>query len=267
MKLGKSILVVIGAVLLSTLSIFAADTFQGIDSPLSNLAGVSGAGGCAQNTIALKTENGTVCVDVYEASPSDACPHKTLTSAMQTEKNANTKDCYAVSLASVSPWTYVSLPQAQRLCAAAGKRLPTSDEWYHIALGTTPESCTVNADGVGTTGNTACVSSVGAFDTIGNVWEWVDENVVGNLIDGRPLPAEGYVTSVDAKGVAISSGESADELYGSDYFWSKEEGVFGMIRGGFYGSGQDAGLYTVNASVPTSFVTQGVGFRCIKDLN
>jgi hypothetical protein len=39
-----------------------------------------------------------------------------------------------------------------------------------------------------------------------------------------------------------------------------------MIRGGFYSSGEDAGLYTINASIPTSFATQGIGFRCVQDL-
>lgn len=264
-KWVKGGLTVFGAVILSTLSIFAADTFQGIDSGFSNLAGIKNSEGCQNGSVPLKGESGMICVDIYEASPSEACPHKQLSNAVQSEQNASTKDCYAVSVQSANPWTYVSLPQAQRLCSAAGKRLPTSDEWYKIALGTSPDSCVINSGTVSLTGNEKCVSQIGALDVVGNVWEWVDENVVGNTIDGRTLPSEGYVTSVDAKGVSITSGESADELYGSDYFWSKEEGVFGMIRGGFYGSNKDAGLYTVNASVLTSFASQGVGFRCVED--
>ena len=265
-KWVKGTLTVFGAVILSTLSIFAADSLQGIDSGLSNFAGVNNSQGCAEGTVSLKTDSGTICVDMYEASPSKLCPHKELSNAIQSEQNANTKDCYADSVKDTAPWTYVSLSQAQRLCASAGKRLPTSEEWYRLALGTNPDTCTIHENGVARTGNASCVSSVGAYDTIGNVWEWVDENVVGNSIDGRLLPTEGYVTSVDANGVAITSADAADELYGSDYFWSKTEGVFGMIRGGFYGSNQDAGLYTVNASVLTSFATQGVGFRCLKDM-
>jgi formylglycine-generating enzyme required for sulfatase activity len=248
------------------LSIFAADSLQGIDSGISNFANVNNAGGCSSGSVPLKTDSGTLCVDIYEASPSKLCPHKELSNAIQSEQNANTKDCSAESVKDAAPWTYVSLPQAQRLCASAGKRLPTSEEWYRLTLGTNPDSCTIHESGVTQTGNDACVSSIGVQDAIGNVWEWVDENVVGDMVDGRALPQEGYVTSVDANGVAITSSNVADELYGSDYFWSKQEGVFGMIRGGFYGSNQDAGLYTVNASVLTSFATQGVGFRCIKDL-
>ncbi|MFZ2253566.1 MAG: SUMF1/EgtB/PvdO family nonheme iron enzyme [Minisyncoccia bacterium] len=265
-KWFKGTLTVVGAVIFSTLGIFAADSLQGIDSGMTNFAGVHNAQGCAEDTVPLKTDSGTICVDMYEASPSKLCPYKEPNNAIQSEQNANTKDCYADSVKDVSPWTYVSLSQAQRLCASAGKRLPTSEEWYRLALGTNSDTCTIQENGVVHTGKDSCVSSVGAYDAIGNVWEWVDENVIGNMIEGRALPTEGYVTSVDANGVAITSSDAADELYGSDYFWSKQEGVFGMIRGGFYGSNKDAGLYTVNASVLTSFVTQGVGFRCIKDL-
>jgi formylglycine-generating enzyme required for sulfatase activity len=262
----KGILTVVGAVLFSTLGIFAADSMQGIKGGIQNFAGVKGAGVCNEGSVPLKIDTGIICVDMYEASPSEKCPHRQLTNAIQSEQNANTADCYAATVKSTLPWSYISLSQAQRMCAGAGKRLPTSEEWYHIALATNPDACTINASAVANTGNEACVSSIGAYDTVGNVWEWVDENVVGSTVNGRQLPKEGYVTSVDAGGVAITSGENADDMYGKDYFWSKDEGVFGMIRGGFYGSNQDAGLYTVNASVPTTFATQGVGFRCVKDV-
>ncbi len=263
-KLLKGFATIFGAVLLSTLGIFASDTLQGINS--GNSASVRSADGCSQNTVPFKIDGNVVCVDVYEASPSDGCPHKELTNILQSEQNANTQNCFAVSVENVRPWNYVSQPQAQRMCAAGGKRLPSNEEWYHIALGTNAEDCIINSQTVEPSGITECKSSIGAYDVVGNVWEWVDETVVNKTFDGRELPSEGYVTSVDAKGVAITSGENSDDLYGKDYFWSKDEGVFGMIRGGFYGSNQDAGLYTINASVPTSFATQGVGFRCVEDI-
>ncbi len=262
----KGVATVFGAVLLSTLGIYAADSLQGIDGGIANLAGVKNAGVCKEGAVPLKIDTSIVCVDIYEASPSSACPHAEMTNIIQSEQNANTKDCYAASVEDHLPWTFVSLPQAQRLCAGAGKRLPTSKEWYQIALGTNPDTCTIQGSAVVRTGNPECISGSGAYDVIGNVWEWVDANVVGNSFEGRQLPEEGYVTSVDAGGIAITSSESTDELYGSDYFWSKQDGVFGMIRGGFYGSNKDAGLYTVNAGVPTTFATQGVGFRCVEDV-
>ena len=263
---AKGVATVVGAIVLSTLGIFAADSLQGIDGSIKNFAGAGKAGVCNEGMTPMKVDSGVLCVDMYEASPSDVCPHKELTNVVQSEQNTNTPDCYAASVKEAIPWNYISLPQAQRMCANTGKRLPTSEEWYHIALGTNADACTVQGSTLRSTGNEACISSIGAYDVVGNVWEWVDESVIGNTLDGRTLPKEGYVTSVDADGIAITSGEVADDLYGKDYFWSKEEGVFGMIRGGFYGSNQDAGLYTTNASVPTTFATQGVGFRCVQDI-
>ena len=263
---AKGVLTVVGAILFSTLGIYASDSIRGIDGG-GNLAGVRGAGGiCNEGSVPLKTEGGVLCVDMYEASPSQKCPNVLLTNGIQSEQNSNIQECYATSVKDAQPWNYVSLPQAQRMCAQAGKRLPTSAEWYRIALGTDASRCIIKSSAVERTGTEACVSGVGAYDTVGNVWEWVDENVVGNTFQERTLPPEGHVTSVDVNGVAITSGALPDSLYGDDYFWSQEEGVFGMIRGGFYGSDGDAGLYTVNASVPTSFATQGVGFRCVKDV-
>lgn len=264
-KWVKGILTVCGAVLLSTLGIFAADSLQGINGGIGQIAGVGKAGICNEGAVPLTVDGHVLCVDVYEASPSEKCPYHTLTNVMNSEENSKNKECYAASVSGATPWNYVTLPQAQRICAQTGKRLPTSVEWYHIVLGTTPESCTIQGSAVAQTGNTSCVSTAGAYDAVGNVWEWVEEEVVGNTYGGRQLPAEGYVTSVDAQGVAVTTGEAADDLYGKDYIWTKSEGVFGMIRGGFYGSNQDAGLYTINASVPTGFATQGVGFRCVKD--
>lgn len=261
----KGILTVCGAVLLSTLGIFAADSLQGIEGSIGQIAGVKKAEICMKGSVPITVHGRVLCVDMYEASPSEKCPHKTLANVVQTEENTSMSECYGASVPDTIPWNYVTLTQAQHICAGAGKRLPTSEEWYSSALGTNPDTCTIHNNVMEHTGNKTCVSTAGVYDTVGNVWEWVDEEVVGNTFNGRPLPEEGYVTSVDAQGIAVTSGSAPDDMYGKDYLWSKTEGVFGMIRGGFYGSNQDAGLYTANVSVPTNFATQGVGFRCVKD--
>jgi formylglycine-generating enzyme required for sulfatase activity len=217
--------------------------------------------------VLAKNADSVLCVDEYEASPLGACPFPRPKNALESEKNVGTKGCYAASHEGEDPWTYITLAQAQRVCAEAGKRLPTSDEWYTLALGTDETSCHTEGDAPQKTGETSCVSTSGTHDMIGNVWEWVNETVTGTEYRGRKLPHEGYVSGADASGVAITTDpETGSELYGTDYFWSKSDGVFGMLRGGFYGSGSDAGLYTINASVPTNFATQGVGFRCVMSL-
>ncbi len=263
----KGSFVVVGAVLLSTLGIYASDALQGIEGGIGQLAGARKAGVCMEGAMPITVSGRVLCVDVYEASPSEKCPHTSLMNVIESEENAKSPECYAMSVSGKVPWNYISLPQAQRVCANMGKRLPTSEEWYQIALGTNPDACVTNESTVALTGSAeSCISDAGAHDVVGNLWEWVHEEVVGNTYSGRQLPEEGYVTSVDAQGIAVTSGESPDDLYGKDYMWSKTEGVFGMVRGGFYGSKDDAGLYAVNASVQASFATQGVGFRCVKDV-
>ncbi len=262
----KGIATVFGAILLSTLGIFASDSLRGVDLQLGSLSGSQKNGICNEGSAPLRVDGATICVDLYEASPSRDCPHQELSNMLHSEQNVSTENCYATSVSGAVPWNFVSLPLAQRACSSAGKRLPTSKEWYQIALGTNPDTCTIEGSDPKGTGNTSCIATSGAYDAIGNVWEWVNESVVGNSFDSRKLPQEGYVDSVDAQGIAITVADSPDDLYGKDYFWSKEEGVFGMIRGGFYGSRQDAGLYTINAAVSTSFASKGVGFRCVEDV-
>lgn len=266
-KLFKGTLVGLGALVLSTLGIFASDVMQGIDSGIGNLASLSGSEMCPKGMEAFKGPNGLLCVDVYEATAGDTCPNQNPKSVLESEKNAGTQSCYAASVPNKDPWTFISLTQAQRMCAASNKRLPTSDEWYALALGTREETCMVKGDAPRKTGSAECVSSAGVHDMVGNVWEWVNETVEGTQYRGRQLPGEGYVHEADASGIAIHTDpDTESELYGKDYFWSKAEGTFGMIRGGFYGGGEDAGLYATNASMPTNFATQGVGFRCVSDV-
>jgi len=261
----KGLLIGLGAVMLSTLGIFASDTLRGIDLQISNVAGLGNASICMDGAVPLRVDGSVVCIDQYEASPGEDCPNQKLTSSIHSERNIGTEECFAVSITGKQPWNYISLSQAQRVCARSGKRLPTSAEWYAYALGTDTKSCVIDEKEYKDTGTSGCVSSTGVYDVIGNLWEWVDESVVGGTFNNQKLPEDGYVSSVDANGIAITSTGSPDELYEEDYFWAKSEGVYGMIRGGFYGSGSDAGLYTTNASVQTSLATLGIGFRCVED--
>jgi hypothetical protein len=94
-----------------------------------------------------------------------------------------TTPLYAASLPGVLPSTYMSAYQAWAACGFSGKRLPTSSEWIAAATGTSrgtddPDDCntgggTIAAGAAVKTGSRSrCVSSVGAFDMVGNVSEW-----------------------------------------------------------------------------------------------
>jgi formylglycine-generating enzyme required for sulfatase activity len=256
-------IIAFSATILSTLGIRASDALRGIDHEAS----VGGSGVCQDGTVLVHMGGTALCADVYEVSIGGECPHDSPKNVYETEKNIEHSECYGASQMNADPWTYVTLTQAQKICAVRGARLPTSDEWYALSLGTPPEQCVLEGSRSTKTGSSGCVSSSGVEDAVGNVWEWVNETVTGQEYRGRALPESGYVTSVDSTGVPITSdSERADVLYGSDYVWTKSDGVFGMIRGGFYGSGEDGGVYTVNASVPTNFATEGLGFRCVEDV-
>jgi formylglycine-generating enzyme required for sulfatase activity len=151
-------------------------------------------------------------------------------------------------------------------CSRAGKRLPKSDEWYTFAVGTPDDEtkCNINTSTVAKTGSQKqCMAATGVFDAIGNAWEWTQDDVINGQYQGRTLPDAGYVTQVDAHGVATLTSVSPSELFYKDYFWSAKEGAFGILRGGFYGSKDDAGVYAVQAQTVPTLSGTAIGFRCV----
>jgi formylglycine-generating enzyme required for sulfatase activity len=154
-----------------------------------------------------------------------------------------------------------------QMCARDGKRLPTNAEWYNLSLGMSgvEEVCNIRSKDVSHTGSfSECVSPDGVYDLVGNVWEWVSDDVIEGAYNARQLPESGYVAQVDAHGMATVVSDESQELFGKDYFWSRADGAYGIIRGGYYGSDTDAGVYVVHADTPPTSASAGVGFRCVK---
>jgi formylglycine-generating enzyme required for sulfatase activity len=138
------------------------------------------AGTCPDDMVAA----GSICVDKYEASVwnaatggSQIAASTCLADGSDCGKNA-ANPIYARSVEGVTPASQISWYQAAQACANAGKRLPTTAEWQMAASGTPSGNADCNTAGgaVGTTGAlTTCVSSAGAFDMVGNLWEWAAE--------------------------------------------------------------------------------------------
>ncbi len=266
-KIGRWILVTAGIVVLTTFSIDATDTLRGSQSALSIFARNVSEEVCPTGMVPVDLASGTLCVDVYENSVGDNCVHGTPQSDLDTKANIDTYDCRSASVAGAVPWTYVAYHQAKSLCAKRGTRLPTPLEWYEAALGT-PDVGTCNLEGALAAGGTydACVSSRGMYDMVGNVWEWVDGEVVTGVYNERAVPNEGYVQAVDAAGVALATAPTSSALYSDDYMWTELSGTYGLMRGGFYGSESDGGIYSVQARVAHAFSSSATGFRCVKDI-
>lgn len=267
MKWGRISLVIFGAIVITALGIDAADTLQGNSGTLLSQVISKDGGKCPQGMVAVDTIATLTCVDMYEASAGEECPVQTPEQIIGTQQNIETPECTPTTEAGHVPWRYVSRDQAMQMCARSGKRLPTSEEWYLLSLGMADveRACNVSSRNLSKTGEYAsCASPSGAYDVVGNVWEWVSDDVINGMYNARPLPESGYVAQVDAEGVAVLVAEEGDPLFGNDYFWSRADGAYGMIRGGYYDSGTDAGMYTVHADTPPTAASAGVGFRCVK---
>lgn len=263
----RSLVIGLAAIVLSTLALQASDSLRGIDTRLTGLVSDSD-GPCGTGAVQVLLGSHALCVDVYEASPSDECPVSVPNNQSETQTNMNNVDCVTASVSGVRPWTNIALTQAQQACARTGKRLPNNEEWYKFASGMVDQStCMVDrGSSPAPTGSSECVTPAGIYDVVGNVWEWVDEEIVNGQYGGRTLPESGYVSLVDSDGVVVETAASAHAEFDNDYAWTKPQGVYGVIRGGFYGSGEDAGIFAQNLAVPLDFRTAGVGFRCVRDI-
>lgn len=256
----------VGAVLITALGLDAADTWRGSSGTLlGQLVGSQAEATCPAGMDEVAVGQTFTCIDRYEVSASEECPVTNPAGPRDTEANIAVSTCTPESRVAALPWRFVSREAAARLCARVGKRLPTAAEWYMAALDTPDEPC-MAAGSLRMTGEAPnCVSSVGAHDMVGNVWEWVADDVFDGLWEGRVLPSEGYINQVDRAGIATVTGTTTpDRSLDEAYFWSGAPGAFGMIRGGFYGSRADAGVVAVHAATPPSFTGEAVGWRCVR---
>jgi formylglycine-generating enzyme required for sulfatase activity len=131
---------------------------------------------------------GAVCIDRYEASvwssPTGGTQYGVSSDDYPCNDNGqNCTNIYARSVPGVSPSRFITYFQAQQALANSGKRLPTSAEWQQAVAGTPDpgpspgaEDCNTNfPGGVGapTGSRDNCVSTWGANDMVGNLFEWV----------------------------------------------------------------------------------------------
>ncbi len=259
------------------------NAFDNRDTPQNSMLGaafsaVAGqASRCPSGMAFVGTTGGGFCIDAYEASANDSCPSLDPASKAQTSDNLAISACKPTSVAKKSPWRNISRDQAEYACARAGKRLPSASEWYKAALGTpdsetlTSDSCNVGLRGSGAVDKTGvrkdCVSPSGAYDMIGNAWEWMQETVTDGEFKGKKLPEEGYITGIDGDGTPVATNhDTPDESFFNDYFWLDPTDTRGILRGGYWNSQADAGQYAINITVPSSFAGEAAGFRCVKDL-
>ena len=276
--LTKTAAVVVSSTLLTTLAVNAVDTGGDVARSLTAMLGGTEleTGPCPKNMVLIDQALVPYCIDMYEASAGELCRYGDPQSVDESDLNLADPTCIPTSVPQAVPWRYINQEQAERACVRAGKRLPSPGEWYKAAIGTpddmallSEEQCNIarnrSTDVAPTGSGMRCVSDVGVYDMVGNVWEWVEGQSVSGMWNDVALPPSGYALNVDTEGVPVETGQRQDERLHGDRFWLDKNTVTGLMRGGYYNSKADAGVYTVYAASPPTFVGDAVGFRCVSD--
>jgi hypothetical protein len=262
------LIAVIVVVVLSTAGIKASDSLFGAKGQIKSL--------CPDGMVFVSGSTGGFCLDKYEDSAGSDCPSADPGSQDDTRTDLENQACSPVSAAGMIPWRFISQNQAALACAKVGKRLPTSEEWLAGALATPDKNslwglddCQVNnnwPEQPGLTGSGKnCVSYAGAYDMIGNVWEWVKGEVNNGFYGNIKMPDEGYVQAVSPDGLPAKTDlDNPDKSLKDDYSWIKLSGERGIARGGYWSNGDQAGSYSFYAVTEPNFSAVGVGFRCAK---
>jgi Sulfatase-modifying factor enzyme 1 len=260
------ILVTVGIIVLTSFSIDATDTLRGSQTALSILAGKVNETECPTGMVRVDGDI-PFCIDQYENGVGPECLVPAPESPSETALNAVDADCMAESVEGALPWRYVTRAQAEQLCARSGKRLPTPEEWYAAALGTI-DSLACNQSGQLQSAGSfpECRSGAQVYDMVGNVWEFVQGDIEGGEYNRDTLPPPGYVAAITAGGFPLQTTTTPQTIYNNDYFWSNATGSYALMRGGYYGSNTDGGLYSAHAMIGLDFSSGAIGFRCAKSL-
>jgi len=172
-----------------------------------------------------------------------------------------TDDIYAVSLPAVPPSANLTWFQAQAACENARKRLPSNAEWQAAVIGTPdpgPDNGSTDCNtasvfvAVATGSRSSCKSARGAFDMVGNLYEWVADWVPRSTACGTWSAGVSPTGDDQCLAGAATTGEPGalrrgGDLFGPDFF----VGTF-------------SGPLTVDGRLGPSGASDGTGFRCAR---
>lgn len=171
-----------------------------------------------------------------------------------------TTPLWACSISGVQPSRSMSWFRGAQACAAAGKRLCTDLEWQVAATGSPEDatSCTTDSGSSTLTGaKTKCKSSWGAYDMVGNLWEF---DTAWNTGGERWMTA----ANVSAQPWPKNFGD------GKDVTWNVNGTVLHTIKGrptmvmrsGSWINQTAAGPYATNLKLGPVIDSELIGTRC-----
>jgi len=188
---------------------------------------------------------------------------------------------YACAIEGVGPSRSLTWFQAQQACVLSGRRLCFDSEWQAAAAGTPDpvaivpvagtESCNIwpnskpgerdwatENQSVKTQSEAACVSNHGAYDMVGNLWEWTADwwGQGGDADDGNQ-PNDG-----DFHGDGYWNVDNAQ----SNGTYDEGNPVFpaSARRGGSWDSGSTAGVFALLLNYGPANWHHGSGARCCR---
>ncbi len=176
-----------------------------------------------------------------------------------------TNKLYSCSLAKRNPSKFMTWFQAQQACALAGKHLCSNGEWQTAAAGTpdTSQACNIaQKSAVGTGSFANCESNWGAYDMIGNLWEWVDMWMTGG---------KSWMTGEDGYGEVAPWPEGYNEDKTYNFNGSANSTAGGKMtpglpsaafRGGRYDKAISSGIFAISLVNSPAYAAAITGARC-----
>jgi len=248
----------------------------------SNLKIIPDSGGLCPTGMVYVPAPAKICIDRYEVSYS--------ASGTKPDGTACSANC-PISQYDATPWVSVSQLNAISYCEGMGKVLPTDLEWFMAASGVPDphtsdpandsESCNIWTDSkpsgstwsvtnqaIKTGTATKCISTNGAYDMIGNVWEWVNDTKSTSDIyssGNTAVPtSNGTIAQINDYGVPVTSGGTSCSggKCNSDYYWVTSGTLTAGLRSGSWSGGATAGRFALALTNAPSNAVGSVGFRC-----
>ena len=248
----------------------------------SNLTIIPDSGGLCPTGMVYVPAPARICIDRYEVSYSAA--------GTKPDGTACSANC-PLSQYNATPWVNVSQLNAIPYCQNMGKVLPSDYEWFIAAAGTPDphtsdpaddsEPCNIwaNSKPSGSTwsvenqaiktGTAAkCISTNGAYDMIGNVWEWVNDTkstsdvyTSGNTAVPNSNRTIAYINDY---GVPVASGGTSCSggRCNNDYYWVASGTLTAGLRSGDWNCGAKAGRFALALNSTPGNASATIGFRC-----